>query len=810
MTTIQAVTIDQVLSATVFPKVACNNQNTVRLHITFDRYWDGYVKSAIFYTSKNPTPREVLLSLDGYCLVPPEVLTESGYLYIGVKGVNEDEEKLKMTTVLKYKIEVGTPSVVISDPTADSYTQLLRAYAEATNALAVERSRINNFLSLQEGSTTGDAELADIRVGANGLTYENAGEAVREQMNEKANKSDINRFFHNDVFGTLDIAHEVGDVVCNYQGGRWINQISDRFTLPKGLYTMILPKLELSSAGSVCLEYEGGLVDGSLRILTTKEAGVYQFYQTDEGATKPLVLRMLVATETQPENGVYTVYSPVILKGDISKIQILPEYLTNHNRILEKTVAVVRGKNLFDKNAKGVIRGKYLGGGNTILDNGDLAVSDYISVEPSTSYVASGYTVQAAYVDFYDEDKQYIGGNQGYLIVGNRITTPPNCRFLRWSVAIANMDAFQLEKGETATEYEPFTDYLPAVLLEKEVATLKKRVGLLDGFQSNTAKATRDILNSNETLTVIDRADVKKNKTYVFTAKIGDSVNIRLAHGTTVYGASYIDITNEAITAYNVTGTATKAFEESHGLTLEGFMTVVVKVGIEASVTIFTANGSYKSAEFEWTSCNGAVSVKNNGDAMTDCSYSLTFGDIDCPVWVFGDSYLGLTNPARYPYYLLEMGFDNWLACGFPGGAANDELGSVRTLLDLGKPKYLVWCLGMNNGDNGGVNSSWSYATESVIAMCEERGINVILATIPSCGVFENDTDPVIEVDNSYKNEWVKASGHRYIDFEKAVIEGETGWHSGMLSGDGIHPTELGAKALASRVLTDFPEIAEI
>lgn len=30
----------------------------------------------------------------------------------------------------------------------------------------------------------------------------------------------------------------------------------------------------------------------------------------------------------------------------------------------------------------------------------------------------------------------------------------------------------------------------------------------------------------------------------------------------------------------------------------------------------------------------------------------------------------------------------------------------------------------------------------------------------------------------------------------------------GMLSGDNIHPSELGAQALASRVLCDFPEIA--
>ena len=51
--------------------------------------------------------------------------------------------------------------------------------AQWNEALNVERKRIDQFVAMPEGATTNDAELQDIRVGADGKTYSTAGDAVR-------------------------------------------------------------------------------------------------------------------------------------------------------------------------------------------------------------------------------------------------------------------------------------------------------------------------------------------------------------------------------------------------------------------------------------------------------------------------------------------------------------------------------------------------------------------------------------------------------------------------------------------------------
>lgn len=138
MTTISLVATDQFLSVAIRPKVASGDQNSVKLHVDFDSKWDSYGKSAVFYTEDNGTIYEMVLT-DGNCVIPHEVLAKPGILYIGIRGVNADNNAIKTSSLVKYKIAEGAPvgDGTTVEPTPDVYQQILTAYE-------AERARVNN------------------------------------------------------------------------------------------------------------------------------------------------------------------------------------------------------------------------------------------------------------------------------------------------------------------------------------------------------------------------------------------------------------------------------------------------------------------------------------------------------------------------------------------------------------------------------------------------------------------------------------------------------------------------------------------
>ena len=67
--------------------------------------------------------------------------------------------------------------------------------SQTENELEIVRKRMDSFTRLQEGSTTGDSELIDARIGVDAFVYDNLGGAIRTQINDinkdKISKTDL-------------------------------------------------------------------------------------------------------------------------------------------------------------------------------------------------------------------------------------------------------------------------------------------------------------------------------------------------------------------------------------------------------------------------------------------------------------------------------------------------------------------------------------------------------------------------------------------------------------------------------------------
>lgn len=300
--------------------------------------------------------------------------------------------------------------------------------------------------------------------------------------------------------------------------------------------------------------------------------------------------------------------------------------------------------------------------------------------------------------------------------------------------------------------------------------------------------------------------DIKHQEVYAFSANITTFSKIIIGrYVTNTYKSKMtIDETNVTLRDYNGTETT-----QAHGLT----MTDNIQVRIEKKdsnylnkITITSGGNVYECTNLDtyfWVGDSGNPRFESDGSLLTDVSASYTSRHINKPIWLFGDSYFSFY-PERWTYYLIQDSYqDNCLINGFAGEGSGQALNGLKKLLAVSTPKYIVWCLGMNDPDSAeAVSSAWNTAYEELKTICADAGITLILATIPNA---KGTTTPYL---HDYKNAIIKSSGYRYIDFAAAVnADAEGNWIAGTLDVDGIHPTVLGAKCLYYRVLADFPEI---
>lgn len=118
---------------------------------------------------------------------------------------------------------------------------------------------------------------------------------------------------------------------------------------------------------------------------------------------------------------------------------------------LKKKIDGVTGKNLFNKNASGILVNKYLNATGEVLENNLLNVSDYIKVEPGVSYSFRDVNIGGAWGAYYNSQGAYISGFKTTPFI-----PPAGTDTIRLSYDNRNSNIVQIEKGENPTIYEPY------------------------------------------------------------------------------------------------------------------------------------------------------------------------------------------------------------------------------------------------------------------------------------------------------------------------------------------------------------------
>ena len=170
-------------------------------------------------------------------------------------------------------------------------TQLISLLGDLEKEFDVLEARMDKFTSLEEGSTTGDAELQDIRVGVDGKTYSSAGEAVREQVSSlKEDIGCVARITHS--ANLIDpskikqglIGYAYGDSVTNLTENELYYSIVFDETYPKGTTFVLSHELGVDYPLQRFIQFnpDTKIVSASYKVQDKGNSGLYEFTTTED------------------------------------------------------------------------------------------------------------------------------------------------------------------------------------------------------------------------------------------------------------------------------------------------------------------------------------------------------------------------------------------------------------------------------------------------------------------------------------------------------------------------------------------------
>lgn len=139
--------------------IASGNVNYDICIFAFDKAWEGFVKTAVFYQDKAKVQYAVLGS-DGTCAIPAAAMTKEGNMYFGVFGVNGT--KVITSTVERVYIRQGAISgdTVSAEPGDDIFLAIVVQYQQIMEQMQAYDIKMDEFIGIMNGLNAYD--VADV------------------------------------------------------------------------------------------------------------------------------------------------------------------------------------------------------------------------------------------------------------------------------------------------------------------------------------------------------------------------------------------------------------------------------------------------------------------------------------------------------------------------------------------------------------------------------------------------------------------------------------------------------------------------
>ena len=439
---------------------------------------------------------------------------------------------------------------------------------------------------------------------------------------------------------------------------------------------------------------------------------------------------------------------------------------------------------------------------NTMLSNGYLT-NKYTG---GTWKYTAGKGISIKKGLYYVQVFSYKNSNSGYFslnntaITGNKVLSfnGDAAKILKLDVDTTLFPVLQVstdEEVEIGNYYTRYSIYsLADATFPKELTGVNTLEKIL--YNANTTienKLTE--MSANDKLSVIV-PNIKQEYVISFYGEINNLVQLQITQGTNLpYMSSIVNIDKTTLTVYNYTNVLNKVFSANHNIKISDYIgiTIYVKYNHNAHIIITSISRTYE-CDVTWDGCYSIINAVLINGEMNNCALTYFAKDIKKDVWGYGDSYFDMWIETANNY-----GFSGWLVDGYSGRNSVEALISLKRGLELGHPKIILWCLGMNDPDTAdSVNNNWYSTFEELKTICESNNIKLILSTIPNTP----------KRNNRFKNAIIKSSGLRFVDICECVgADISDNWFNGLLSPDNVHPSQLGRRVIASRFISDVPEL---